>query len=77
MLEFRPTRITELREAHSITAEEMAIRLGKSKQQIGIWENGVNYPSIENLLLICNVFDVDASFFFDNASKSVEEKPAN
>lgn len=76
MLEFRHQRIKELREAHGLSLEEMALKLGKQKQQIGIWENGVNTPSVENLLLICNTFDVGMSFFIDSASTSVEEETA-
>ena len=76
MLEFRYQRIKELREAHGMTLEEMALKMGKQKQQIGIWENGINFPTVDNLLLLCNTFDVDTSFFFDKASTPVEEKNA-
>lgn len=74
MIEFRHQRIKELREAHGITLEEMAVRMGKQKQQVGIWENGINLPNMENFIMLCNTFDVDPSFFFDDVSTPVETK---
>lgn len=73
MVEFRFQRIKELREAHGMTLEEMAGKMGKQKQQLGIWENGINSPTIDNLVLLCNTFDVHPSFFFDTVSTTVEE----
>lgn len=77
MVEFRAARIKEFREAHDMSLEEMAQRLGKPKQLVGVWENGVNNPSLENVLLICNTFDVDPSFFFCTVSSRLEEMRAN
>lgn len=74
MVEFRYPRIKEMREAYGLTLEDMAGKMGKQKQQLAIWESGVNSPSIENLVLICNTFDIDVSFFFDSVSTHVEEK---
>lgn len=76
MLEFRYQRIKNLREAHGMTLEEMAGKMGKQKQQLGIWENGINSPTVENLLLLCNTFDVDVSFFFDSVSTPAEASAA-
>lgn len=76
MIEFRYSRIKDLREAHGWTLEQMADKLGKVKQQVNIWENGINMPSLENLIHICNTLDVDPSFFFDSVSTPVEEKQA-
>ena len=76
MIEFRNQRIRELREANDMTLEEMAGKMGKPKQLVSVWENGVNSPSIENLVLICNTFDADVSFFFDIASTLVVDDTA-
>lgn len=73
MYGFRPQRITVLREGLGLSQEEMAEKLGKKKQQVSIWENGVNKPTIDNLLEICNTFDVAPEFFFDKVSTTVEE----
>lgn len=68
MLKFETDRLKTLRETFGIQVEEAAAKVGKTKQQWTIWENGVNSPSVENLLVICNAFDVDVSFFFDDVS---------
>lgn len=73
MFSFRPQRLVVLREGLGLSQEEMAEKLGKKKQQVSIWENGVNKPTIDNLLEICNAFDVAPEFFFDNVSTTVEE----
>jgi transcriptional regulator with XRE-family HTH domain len=62
---FKPERIKTFREAHDMTLEVMAEKMGKPKQLLSVWENGVNSPSLENLLLICNTFQVEPTFFFD------------
>lgn len=72
MYEFRKERIVALREGLSLSQEEFAAELGKKKQQISIWENGVNTPSIDNLLEICNRFKTAPEFFFDQVSTTVE-----
>jgi len=77
VIEFRGTRIKEFREAHGITIEEMAAKLEKPKQLVGVWENGVGNPTMENLVLICNTFDVDPSFFFAVVSSRLEETSTN
>lgn len=77
MIAFRPKRIKILRETHGETMEDMGARTGKTKQQINIWENGINSPSIENLVLICNTYDVKTCFFFDDVSTTVEETKEN
>jgi len=63
MYVYHADRIKELRDARGLTLEDMAERMGKARQQLSIWEHGINAPSLENLLLICNTFDVAPSFF--------------
>jgi transcriptional regulator with XRE-family HTH domain len=76
-IEFKPERIKTFREAHGMTLDEMAGKMGKPKQLLSVWENGVNSPSLENLLLICNTFDVLPSFFFNSVCDTVDGKKGN
>lgn len=71
--EFRAQRIKAMREALGMTQEQMADKIEKKTQQISIWEAGVNTPSMDNFLLICNTFDTAPEFFFDKVSTTVEE----
>lgn len=76
MIAFDNNRIKSLREIHKITLDEMAEKLGKARQQVSIWELGVNTPSLENLVHICNTFDVPISFFVYEVSSTVDDKAA-
>ena len=76
IVEFKSERIKTLRDIHDITLEEMAAKLGKVKQQVSIWESGVNMPSLDNLILICNTFDVPISFFVSEVSTTVDDRKA-
>ena len=68
---FKHERIKTFRDAHDMSLDEMAAKLGKPKQLIGVWENGINCPSMENLLLICNTFHVEPAFFLTEACDTV------
>lgn len=77
MYAFDSNRIRTLRETHKMTLDEMAEKLGKVKQQVSIWECGVNAPSLENLIHICNTFDVPMSFFVYDASSIIDDNVGN
>jgi len=77
VVEFRYQRIKELRECHGMTLDVMAEKMGKKKQQLAVWESGANSPNVKNLVLLCNTFDVDPSFFFDSLPSTLEEKKAS
>ena len=77
MYAFDSNRIRTLRETHKMTLEEMAEKLGKVKQQVSIWECGVNAPSLDNLIHICNTFDVPMSFFVYDVSSTIDNSPTN
>lgn len=77
MVEFRFQRIKELRTGHGLTLDSMAAKMGKTKQQLAVWESGANSPSVKNLVLLCNTFDVNPAFFFDSVSTTSEEASNN
>jgi transcriptional regulator with XRE-family HTH domain len=74
---FDSNRIKTLRETHRMTLDEMAEKLGKVKQQVSIWECGVNMPSLDNLIHICNTFDVPLSFFVYDMSSIIDNSTTN
>lgn len=47
-----------LRKKNKITQEELADRLGVSRQSVSKWETGEAYPETEKLLLLCDMFGV-------------------
>ena len=46
------------RKEHRLTQEEVASKLGISRQSISKWENGNSYPDIDNLILLSELYGV-------------------
>ena len=51
-------RMRLLREAHGFSQEELAERLGTTRQQIWQYETGGDHMRIGTLFAICDIFDV-------------------
>lgn len=47
-----------LRKRDKVTQEELADRLGVSRQSVSKWETGEAYPETEKLLALCDLFEV-------------------
>lgn len=50
--------LRKLREAHSLTQEQMAERLMLTRQAVSRWENGETQPNTETLKLLSREFDL-------------------
>lgn len=48
--------ISERRRAVGLTQEEVATRLGVSRQTVGKWESGRATPELEKLVALCDLF---------------------
>ncbi len=48
--------LKKLRKKKNISQEELAFRVGVSRQSVSKWECGESYPTMENILLLCNIF---------------------
>lgn len=51
-------RLKCARESKSITQEELADKLGVTRQTISSWENGKSYPDIVSIIKISDIFDI-------------------
>ena len=51
-------KIRKLRKGRKISQEELAEKLGVSRQSVSLWENGQTQPTIENIIAIAEVFGV-------------------
>lgn len=51
-------KLYELRRASGMSQEELAEKLGVSRQAVSKWESGKSYPDIHSLLLLSALFDV-------------------
>lgn len=48
--------LRSLRRARKISQEELAERVGVSRQSVSKWECGDAYPEMDNILKLCNIF---------------------
>ena len=58
-------KIKYLRELKGMTQEELANLLYVSKQAVSKWEKGVTLPDIENIIRLCELFNVDINYLLD------------
>ena len=50
--------ISKLRKMNDLSQEELAEKLLVSRQTVSLWETDQTYPTIENLLLLKEIFGV-------------------
>ena len=55
-------RLKRLRIEHNLTQEQLAQRVGVLKASISSYELGKQYPTINTLIKLCNLFDVSADY---------------
>ena len=55
-------RLTKLRLARGWTKKEISIRIGKSQQTVGKWENGTNAPKFKDLVKLVELFGVTSDY---------------
>lgn len=74
-------RIQHLRKSKGISQEELADKIGVSRQAVSKWESEQSTPDIEKIILISNFFDVTTDYLLKGIEPSptevslVKEKP--
>ena len=48
--------LKNIRKSKKISQEDLADKLGVSRQSISKWETGENYPSMQNIVCLCSIF---------------------
>ena len=56
-----------------MSQDELAERLGVTRQSISLWENGQTQPSLDNIVALANLFGIST----DNLLVDSEPAPAN
>lgn len=59
-------KLHKLRTSKKISSEELAEKIGVSRQSIQKWESGKSNPTIENLVAISELFNVSLDYLCDN-----------
>lgn len=55
-------RIKELRKEKGLTQKQLAQLVNKSETGLASWEQGLFEPSVNDLRLLCKLFDVSADY---------------
>lgn len=63
-------KIQKLRVRANLSQEEFAEMVHVSRQTISKWENDVCIPSIQNLLVICKLMNLQLNDFFEEHKKA-------
>ena len=54
---------------------ELSLLIGRSKNTISNYENGISKPNLDDLIKLINLLDVDANFLlYDDLSDSIKSK---
>lgn len=61
-------KIEQLRKQHNLTQQQLADKLGTSRQMVIRWEKGWNIPSLYYAQKICEVFSIDIAQLLDESS---------
>ena len=71
-------RIQSLRKGKGISQEELADKIGVSRQAVSKWESEQSLPDIEKIILLSDYFDVTTDYLLkgiEPAPESLVEKP--
>ena len=55
-------RLKTLRIEKKMSQPELAKLVGVSKGMISFWENGINEPTISNLVKLCQIFEISSDY---------------
>ena len=66
-------RLQELRRARGFSQEELADRLGVSRQAVSKWENGQGKPELDNVVRLAEIYGVTTDYLL--AGKAAPPAP--
>jgi len=49
--------IKKHRESSNMTQTQLALKLGVTRTTVTMWEMGINYPTVENLIKLSEIFN--------------------
>ncbi|MBR4830509.1 MAG: helix-turn-helix domain-containing protein [Bacilli bacterium] len=64
--------LKKIRKEQNLSQEELADKLGVSRQAISKWESGQAYPEMDKIITICNMFNVNIDDLLHNDIKEVK-----
>ncbi len=67
--------IRTYRKKNNLSQDELAEKVGVSRQSVSFWETGQTQPTIDNMIALAKIFDISLDVLLGNAD-SVETPPA-
>ena len=68
-------KLVELRKNHELSQEELAEKLGISRQAISKWERAESSPDTDNLIALAKLYDISLDELLLNKEKKVDNTP--
>ena len=63
-------RVAQLRIQKGVSARDMSLSIGQNESYINRIENGIAFPSMNGLILICEYLNITLKEFFDTENKN-------
>ena len=51
--------LKKIRKDNNLSQEQLAEKLGVSRQAVSKWESGISYPEMDKVIQICNLFNLN------------------
>lgn len=55
-------KLLNLRKANDLTQEELAEKIGVSRQAVSKWESGQSVPELDKIVALCELFDITTDY---------------
>lgn len=65
--------LKRIRKDNNLSQEQLAEKLGVSRQAVSKWESGQSYPEMDKVLLICKLFNYNLDELMNENVKEVDE----
>ena len=69
------SNLKKARKERNLSQNDVAAKLGISRQAISRWENGAAYPDIDNLTLLSEVYGISVDELLGTKAADSEEEP--
>ena len=68
--------IRNYRKANNLSQDELAEKLGVSRQSISLWENGQTQPTLDNIIALAKIFHITSDALLSSESSETVSEPA-
>lgn len=65
------------RKTNNMSQDELAEKLGVSRQSISFWENGQTQPTLENVIALAKIFNISSDALLSQSSASAGQSSAS